>query len=57
MEFVKSFCEEMGQFSKYLSDLTTCKNHIDEKMSCSEQEDQMSLHGGDDFVEETEPPK
>ena len=47
----------MGQFLKSLSDLTTWKNHIDEKMSSSEQEDQIPLHGGDYFsVEEKEPP-
>ena len=58
MKFLKGFRQEMGQFSKSLSDLTTCKIHIEEKMSSFEQEDEISLHSRDDFsVEETDPPK
>ena len=49
MEFLKGFRQEMAQFSKSLSDLTTCKIHIEEKMSSSEQEDEISLHSRDDF--------
>ena len=51
---LKGFLEEMVQFSKCLSDFTNWKNHIEEKMSSSDKEYQMSLHGAGDFsVEDT----
>ena len=47
----------MANFSQSLSDLTSWKNHVEEHMN-SEQEDLISLHGGDDFsVGDAEPPK